>query len=381
MIPAAEGATILVLGGLLLGLAFGALVQASHFCTMGALADLRLFGSSRRLKTWVFAIAVAILGTQLLAAAGLVDLDATGYVAAGLAWGPTVLGGLLFGFGMVLTGGCASRALVRAAAGSLKAWVVLVVMALAASATQLGLLAPLHRLLREVATIPLAEGQVMWRPLAALLGLEAEAARLALAIPVAFGLAAWCLSDRRWRAQPSEMLTGLGLGLLVPAGWLLTGWLAHDPFAPVEPASLSYVSPVAQSLWLVATGSAGNPFAPALVAGTLAGAAAVAAVRGTVRLEGFGSTADLGRHLIGGALMGIGGSLAMGCTIGQGLTGLSTLGAGSLLATGGIVLGAIWALRWLETGRLAPGLDALRWRPGARRPPAAVGGAGSVGRG
>lgn len=381
MIAAAEEATVLVLGGLLLGLAFGALVQASHFCIMGALADLRLFGSGRRLKTWLLAIAVAILATQLLAAGGLVDLDATGYLAAGLAWGPALLGGLLFGFGMVLTGGCASRALVRAAAGSLKAWVVLVVMALAASATQLGLLAPVHRFLREVATLPLAEGQALWRPVAALLGLEAEAARIALAIPIALGLAAWCLSDRRWRAQPSEMATGLALGLLVPAGWLLTGWLAADPFATVEPASLGYVSPVAQSLWLVATGSAGNPFAPALVAGTLAGAAAVAIVRGTARLEGFGSTADLGRHLIGAALMGIGGSLAMGCTIGQGLTGLSTLGAGSLLATGGIVLGAIWALRWLETGRLAPALDVLRSRAGAQRPAAAAGGAAPAGRG
>lgn len=381
MITAAEGATVLILGGLLLGLVFGALVQASHFCIMGALADLRLFGSSRRLKTWVLAIAVAILGTQLLAASGLVDLDATGYVAAGLAWGPTLSGGLLFGFGMVLTGGCASRALVRAAAGSLKAWIVLVVMALAASATQLGLLAPLHRLLREVATIPLPEGQALWRPVAALLGLEAEAARLVLAIPMAVGLAAWCLSDRRWRAQPGEMLTGLGLGLLVPAGWLLTGWLAHDPFASVEPGSLGYVSPVAQSLWLVATGSATSAFAPALVAGTLAGAAAVAIVRGSTRLEGFGSTADLGRHLIGAALMGIGGSLAMGCTIGQGLTGLATLGAGSLLATAGIVLGAVWALRWLETGHLAPGLAALRTRAAARKPRAAAGSAASAGRG
>ncbi|MCS6779995.1 MAG: YeeE/YedE family protein [Geminicoccaceae bacterium] len=381
MIAAAEEATVLVLGGLLLGLAFGALVQASHFCIMGALADLRLFGSSRRLKTWLLAIAVAILSTQLLAAGGLVDLDATGYLAAGLAWGPALLGGLLFGFGMVLTGGCASRALVRAAAGSLKAWVVLAVMALAASATQLGLLAPVHRFLREVATLPLAEGQALWRPVAALLGLEAEAARIALAIPIALGLAAWCLSDRRWRAQPSEMATGLALGLLVPAGWLLTGWLAADPFATVEPASLGYVGPVAQSLWLVATGSAANAFAPALVAGTLLGAAAVAIARGTARLEGFASTADLGRHLLGAALMGIGGSLAMGCTIGQGLTGLSTLGAGSLLATGGIVLGAIWALRWLETGRLAPTLDVLRSRASARRPAAGAGRAAPLSRG
>jgi len=359
---------IRLVGGLLLGAAFGALVQARHFCIMGAVADLVLFGSARRLRVWLLAIATAVLGTQLLAAVELVPLGESGHLASRLAVGPAVLGGLLFGFGMVLAGGCASRTLVRAAAGSLKAWIVLLVMGLAALTAQLGLLAPAHGALRELTSLPLAgdaEAQALWRPLSAL-GLEPGPARLVGAFLVAGALAAFVLVDGRLRASRADLGTGTALGLLVVAGWLLTGWLAADPFEPTAPASLSYVAPVGQSLLLLATGGASGTFGPALVLGTLLGAAAAAPRAGGFRLEGFASSGDLLRHLAGGALMGVGGVLAMGCTIGQGLTGLSTLAATALLATLAILAGAAWALRFLETGRLLPRVvDVRRPRPGA----------------
>jgi uncharacterized membrane protein YedE/YeeE len=349
---------IRLVGGLLLGAAFGALVQARHFCIMGAVADLVLFGSARRLRVWLLAIATAVLGTQLLAAVELVPLGESGHLASRLAVGPAVLGGLLFGFGMVLAGGCASRTLVRAAAGSLKSWIVLLVMGLAALTAQLGLLAPAHGALRELTSLPLAgdaEAQALWRPLSAL-GLEPGPARLVGAFLLAGALAAFVLVDGRLRASRADLGTGTALGLLVVAGWLLTGWLAADPFEPPAPASLSYVAPVGQSLLLLATGGASGTFGPALVLGTLVGAAAAAPRAGGFRLEGFVSGADLARHLVGAALMGVGGTVAMGCTIGQGLSGISTLSVTSLVATLAIVAGAAWALRYLESGRLLPKL-------------------------
>lgn len=351
-----EPATLLLLGGLLLGLLAGALLQASHFCIMGAIADLVLFASARRLKVWGLAIATAVVGTQISAVAELVPLEASRHLSAGIAWGPALLGGLLFGFGMVLTGGCASRCLVRSATGSLKALVVLLVMAVAAWATQLGLLAPLHRALRAATTIEVegAGGAALWRPLVELPGLHASTARLSLALALSLALTAVALADRRLRRSPLELATGPVLGLLVVAGWLLTGHLAADPFGPPTAASLSYVAPVGQSLLWVMTGNGWTGLGPALVVGTGLGAFLVTFARGGLRLEGFASTGDLARHLVGAAFMGTGGVLAMGCTIGQGLSGLSTLAASSVLATMAIVLGACWALGWLESGRLLP---------------------------
>ncbi|MDW8341623.1 MAG: YeeE/YedE family protein [Geminicoccaceae bacterium] len=363
MIAELDPPALLVLGGILLGAGFGALAQASHFCIMGSLADLVLFGSARRLRSWLLAIAVAILGTQLAAWLGLVPLAESRHLAPAIALGPAILGGLAFGFGMVLAGGCASRSLVRAASGSLEALVVLLVMAVASWAAQLGPLAPLHRALREATTLELARPQALSEPLAALSGTGSEEARLLLGLLLGLALFLFCFADPRFRGRRAEVATGFGLGLLVVAGWLWTGWLARDPFEPAGPQSLSYVGPVAESLLYVVTGESRAPFGPALVLGTVAGAAAVALARGGFRLRAGEGAAGLGRPLLGAVLMGVGGAMAMGCTIGQGLSGVSTLGASSLVATLAIVAGGTWALRWLETGSLLLGLERRRRAP------------------
>ncbi len=347
---------MLLVGGLVLGLAVGVLIQARHFCIMGALADLVLFGSARRLRVWLLAIATAIAGTQLLAGSGLLPLAESGHLSPTLPLGPLVLGGLAFGFGMVLAGGCASRNLVRAAAGSLDALVVLLVMAVSAWAALVGLLAPAHRALREATSFTLGsspEAQAIWRALA-VAGADTGLARLATVLLVAGALLAFVLIDPRVRRSLADLATGLGLGLAVVAGWLLTGVLATDPFEPAVPTSLSYVGPVAQTLRLVIDGGGPGVLGPALVVGTFVGALLAAPAAGGFRLRGPASAAELGRHLVGGALMGVGGALAMGCTVGQGLSGLSTLSLGSLIATAAIVAGGVWALRWLEPGRLVP---------------------------
>lgn len=356
-----ESEAMAALAALLIGAVFGAVVQRSHFCTMGAVSDAALFGSFRRLRIWALAIATALLGSQAASAAGLVALEATSYRQPGLFWLGAILGGLLFGFGMVLAGGCPSRNLARLGTGSLKALVALLVTAATTYATILGVLQPLHVALRAAGTLNVGADQGLPALLAAATGLPQGAFTLALTCLVAGGLLAFCLKDGAFRRSRPEILTGLALGALVPAAWLATGWLAADPFTPAAPQSLTFVGPVGSTLyWLMAGGGERPGFAVALVAGTLAGAFAVGWGSGQVRLETFASRGDMVRHLVGGALMGVGGALAQGCTIGQGLSGVATLSAGSWLALAAILAGGWWGVKHLETGRLLPFLPAAR---------------------
>lgn len=344
--------TFLAVAGLILGLVAGVLLQRTHWCAMGAIADWAVFGSTRRLRAWALAVAVAVVGTQGLAAAGLLDLAGTSYLEPVTAVGALALGGLAFGFGMVLTGGCVSRSLARAGAGSLRSLFVLLVVALSAQATMTGLLSPLHERVRAMVSPELA-----WPGLAELvaawLGAGLAPTRLGVGLLAAVALLMWALREPTLRRPSRELAAGLGLGLLVVAGWAVNALAALDPFAEVRPTSLSYVGPTARALfWFVAGAGSLPSFGAALALGTLAGAFAAARLTGSFRPEGFVDRRDLLRHLVGGVLMGTGGTLALGCTVGQGLTGLSTLSFGSLLAVGGIVLGARSALHWLETGRL-----------------------------
>lgn len=354
-----DAAIGVALGGLILGAVFGGVVQGSHFCTMGCISDAVLFGSLRRLRVWALAVAIALLGSQALAWAGLVDLAATPYRAPSLFWLGAVLGGLLFGFGMVLAGGCVGRNLVRLGGGSLKALVTLLVMAVTAEATMLGALAPVHAGLRALGSVDLGRigaadgGAPALLSAASGLGIGFWTAILTLA--VAGALLAFVLKDAGFRRARGDMAAALVLGTLVPAGWLVTGRLGADPFAPMAPESLTYVGPTAMSLRYVMIGAGEAPgFGVALVAGTILGAAAVARHRRSLRLEVFVARDDMVRHLVGGALMGCGGVLAAGCTIGQGLTGVATLSLGSWLTLAAILAGGVWGMKYLETGRLLP---------------------------
>jgi uncharacterized membrane protein YedE/YeeE len=356
-----ESGPATLLAVFVIGAAFGGLVQRSHFCTMGAVSDAALFGSFRRLRLWALAIATALLGSQALDAAGLVDLAATSYRQPGLFWPGAILGGLLFGFGMVQAGGCPSRNLVRLGGGSLKALVALLVTGVATYATILGILAPLHAALRAVGTVPLGDDQGLPALLAAATGLPQGLAVFAVTLLAASGLLAFAFRDPAFRRSPAELLTGIGLGVLVPLCWLATSRLGADPFAPPAAQSLTYVGPVGDAVyWLMAGGTGRAGFAVALVAGTVSGAFAVAAWRRQLRIEAFAARDDMVRHLVGGTLMGVGGALAQGCTIGQGLTGVATLGLGSWLALAAILAGGWWGVKHLETGRLLPFLPASR---------------------
>lgn len=355
-------ALLLALGAGLLGVAAGWLIERTHFCTMGAISDAYLFGSRRRLRAWALAIATALLLTQLAAATGLVELAESFYLAPRIEPLGLLVGGMLFGIGMVLAGGCASRNLVRLGAGSLKALVVVLVLGLTAFATMAGALVLPAAALRGALAWPL---DAPTQSLGAILAMSGHVTRpvadLGLGLLLAGGLAVFALKDRAFRRSSADLGLGLGLGLLVVLGFLLTGWLLADPFDPVPVASLAFVAPTARAVFWTMTGNGLWPgFGAALALGTVLGAALSAGLGGRFAIETFRARDDMLRHVAGGALMGFGGILALGCTIGQGVTGFATLAVGSFVAMAGIVAGALLALRRLERGswRAALGLKA-----------------------
>lgn len=340
-------------GGFAIGVIFGVIVTITNFCTIGAIADVTLSGDWRRFRSWGLAAAVALAGAQALDGAGLVHLASSVYLASSLDWVGALAGGLVFGAGMALAGGCPSRNLVRAAAGDLRSLTTLIVMAVFAHVALNGAVAPLREAASAATAIALPSGMtVSLADLCAFaIGADGQALRPWLAGLLVAGLLSWCLASRHFRASPRHVLAGLGVGACAVAGWAVTG-AARDEFAlvPVVPMSLGFVRPVADEMDYAMrfTGIPTTSFGVGLVAGCLAGALAVALARGTVVPRGFAGTGDTGRNLAGAAMMGLGGVLALGCSIGQGVSGISTMAATSFMATGAIIAGAMAGLRYLE---------------------------------
>jgi uncharacterized protein len=350
-----EAPLALALGGLLLGALFGALVTRTNFCTMGALADLRALGDGRRLRAWVLAIAVAMLGVQALSALNFLPLDKSMYLTPRLNWLGNLTGGALFGFGMVYAGGCASRNLARVGGGDLRALVTLILMGLFAYMTIGGVIGPARAALEQATSIDLAAMRIVSQSLgdilARLTGQPSGVMSLILGVVGAGLLIHFALSDKAFRTSPANIASGLGIGLIVTAGWALTG-LAFDDLSdkPVAPISLTYVRPSGDTLeWLARYTALGLPgFGVTSVFGAVAGAFLMSLAMGRFSIQTFADSTDTLRNMGGAALMGIGGVMALGCTVGQGITGLSTLALGSLLSVVGIVAGSWFALGRLE---------------------------------
>jgi hypothetical protein len=254
---------------------------------------------------------------------------------------------------MVLTGGCPSRNLARAGGGDLRSLVTLVFLGLFAYMAIGGLLAPLRAALEQATTIPslAAPTQGLDDMVAASAGVGAFAGRLAVLLVVAGAALLYCFGDKRFRASPVHVISGLGVGLTVVAGWAVTGF-AFDEMAarPVPPISLTYVRPAGDALeWLGRFTAAPVPgFGVASVLGALFGAFTAAVLMGRFHVATFADTGDTLRNLAGAALMGVGGVMALGCTVGQAVTGISTLAAGSFLTFAAIVAGGFMGLRLLE---------------------------------
>jgi len=356
--------SVVAAGAFALAFAFGAVTQATGFCTMGAVADLVLVGDWRRFRAWMLALAVAMAASQGLAAAGWIDLGRSPYLSGGgIPLAGAILGGVAFGIGMVLAGGCGAKTLVRLGGGNLKSLVVVLVVGLTAMATIKGVLAPLRLALDRATTVPLKATGLAAPSVPAVLerlGLEPDPARWLPVVAIGGGLILWCFKDAAFRRSPRHWGSGLAVGALVAAGWGVTGMLGDDPFEPIALASFSFIGPIGDSLiYLMTYTGATVTFGIASVAGVVAGAFAAARTRREFRLETFTDPDDLSRHLTGAVLMGLGGVLAMGCTIGQGLSGFSTLSLASPLALGGILLGGLIGLKRLEEGGFSAAVTAL----------------------
>jgi hypothetical protein len=344
----------LALGGLLVGLLYGSIAFRTNFCTMGAISDFMTFGDYRRFRAWLLAAGVAIAGAQALDYTGVVPLAKSMYLAPNVNWLGHILGGLVFGFGMMFAGGCPSRNLTRVGSGDLRALLTLVVLGIFAYMAIGGVLGPSRAWLEQATVLPLAGSdrtQSIGDVFAAFTGLPTTTARLAIAMAVVAGILVLCFKDMRFRTSPAHILSGLGIGLCVVAGWAVTG-MAFDELTdkPVQPVSLTYVRPAGDTLdWLQRFTALGLPgFGVASVFGAVAGAFLAALAMRRIHLVTFSGVADTLRSLFGAALMGVGGVMALGCTIGQGITGVSTLAIGSFLTFGAIVAGGMAGLKALE---------------------------------
>ena len=345
-----------------LAVVFGAVANRVNFCTMGAVTDVVTMGDWRRMRMWLLAIAVAIAGATWLEATGLADLGKSIYTAPRVAWLSHLVGGFLFGFGMTLASGCGSKLLIRAGAGNLKSAVTLIVLAVAAYMTLKGLFAvwrvnTLDTLRLDTTVFGAARSDLG----SVATALSGGSIKVALSLAIAAAVAAFALASRDFRASREMLAGGVVIGAIIVAGWYVTGHLGHvaeDPRTLEEafvgtnsgkPESYSFVAPVAYLLELLLLWSDQSrivTFGIAGVLGMAAGSAAVALATRTFRWEGFASTEDLVNHIAGGVLMGFGGVCALGCTIGQGLTGISTLAIGSFFALAAIIAGCVAALKY-----------------------------------
>ncbi len=357
-----------LLAGFGIGGVLGAVATKTNFCTLGAVSDWVNMGHTGRMRAWVFSMAVALAGVMAMEAAGWLDLGTSSfppYRTPQFAWLRYIAGGLVFGVGMTLASGCGSKTLIRIGGGNLKSVVALIAAAVCA---YLMMWTPLFERafvpwIRPT-TIDLSQygmaTQEMGSIVAGMLGMQATPAfKLAVAGVALAVMLAYVFRSADFRESRDNILGGLVVGLAVAAGWYVTGgapgqaWKEFAEMATavpsrVQPQSYTFISPMgdtvhylldADNLLLINFGMAG-------FAGVVIGALLYTLVTGNFRYERFANAKDFGAHALGGALMGIGGVLAMGCTVGQGITGVSTLAMGSLLAFFSMVIGAAGTMKY-----------------------------------
>lgn len=330
-----------LIGGVVLGLA----ARLGDFCTLGALESAIYGRDQKRLRLWGVVLGVAILGTQLGAMAGVIDLPATIYHA--IDWNPiaSIFGGLVFGYGMAMAGNCGFGALVRFGGGDLRSLVVVVVMGIFGFIALSGPLAPLRN---AVFPQPEATGpQGILHDLTGLTGLPP------LIFILAIGLAAlvWALSHKGLRSDLRMVAWGVAAGLAVVWCFVGTSWVGDASLGAIAPEGPSFTAPVGRTLIYLMTSTAGGlTFSVGTVVGVMAGALLGSTIRGLFKWEACEDPRELGRQVGGAALMGIGGVIAMGCSVGQGVTGFAALAWSGPLTIGAIAVGAVFGLRQLIGG-------------------------------
>ncbi|MCA2998304.1 MAG: YeeE/YedE family protein [Rhodocyclaceae bacterium] len=342
----------------------GAISARTQFCTLGAVSDIVNMNDWSRMRMWVLAMAVAIIGAQMLYALGIIDLSKAFYVRPNVTWLSYIVGGLLFGIGMTLASGCGSRTLVRIGGGNVKSIVVFVFLGIAAYMTMKGLfgvwrVASIDKVAVDLTASGIAT-QEFGSLLATMLGISKKAAQICAASVIAGALLIWVFMGREFRSSVDGWLGGLGYGLAVVAGWYITAKVGFGENRETlemvffgtnsrTAESITFVAPIAYSLELLmlwSDKSLAVTFGIASVSGMILGAFVYSIVFKRFRWEGFVSVDDTRNHLVGAVLMGVGGVTAMGCTIGQGVTGLSTLAVGSIFALTAMIIGCAVTLKY-----------------------------------
>jgi hypothetical protein len=346
----------------------GAVANKTNFCTMGAVSDWINMGDKGRLRAWLLAIAVAMAGVLVLEAMGKINLSGTTfppYRTANFAWLRYLLGGVMFGIGMTLASGCGNKTLVRVGGGNLKSLVVLVI---ASTMAYLMLWSDFYGIVFDSWMAPLTinlagagiKAQTLDGIVGGVMGMESTAAlHQTIGGGIVLVLLLYTFSAADFRSNRDNILGGAVVGLAVIAGWYLTGgqwgsewkeWaeMADTPPSRVEVQSFTFISPMGDSVrylmdpanfWLI-------NFGIAALAGVIAGSLVYSLIRRSFRIEWFANAGDFANHALGAVLMGVGGVLAMGCTIGQAITGVSTLAVGSMLTFAAIVAGAAATMKF-----------------------------------
>lgn len=346
----------------------GAVANKTNFCTMGAVSDWVNIGDTGRMRAWVFAMTVALIGVIALEAGGVVNLSGETfppYRTANFAWLRYLVGGLMFGIGMTLGSGCGNKTLVRVGSGNLKS---LTVLAIAMIFSYLMLWTPFYEKLFHpwiaATTINLAQHgvptQEVGSVLSGMFGMQpSRTLNFSVAVVVALGMLAFVLKSSDFRGSFDNILGGTVIGLAVVAGWYLTGgamgqaWkeyaeMATDIPSRVQVQSFTFISPMGDTVRYLlqpAKLSLIN-FGVMALAGVIAGSLIYALATKSFRIEWFASFRDFVNHAAGGVLMGVGGVLSMGCTVGQAITGVSTLAIGSILTFLAIVIGAAGTMKY-----------------------------------
>ncbi len=360
-----------VLWGFFFGaFALGWISQRTHFCTMGAVADVVNMQDWTRARQWVMAIGLAMIGFAGLTSLGLVDPSKTLYTTPKWYVVSTLVGGVMFGYGMVISSGCGNKTLVRIGSGNLKSLVVFFVMGVSAFATLKGITAVLRVNTVDTVTVDMANGANLGSVVSSLSGLPAGQA-FTLTGLVLGGLLVLAVLRHADFWSFENFLASVGVGALVTAMWWVSG---HLGFVPEHPETLeavyvgtastrieafSFVAPMAHSLdWLMFYSDKAKVLTVGVMAvvGVISGSTVSSLLDKSFRWEGFANVQDLAYHLSGAVLMGVGGVTALGCTIGQGLSGLSTLSLNAVVATAAIVAGAVLAIRH-QVARLERELD------------------------
>jgi len=348
-----------ITAGLAIGGAIGAAVLLTNFCALGGIADILFARDWRRLRAWVLAAGIALVGVHVLDTGGAVPLDRAQSLDPYILWLPALMGGLLFGFGMALGGGCISRALTRIGAGSLKSLLIVTVIALAAAATTAGVLAPLNAALGRAAVLETFGPGGLHRIFANIPFVHEELVRWFFVGLIGTSFIWFALKDAWFRQSKDQLWGGIIVGAAVVAAWYVAGRL-FEATGALSFTAINFVPPLAD-LALAATGNAPALFPLATLLGVPLGALIAGALTGNLAYEPLGDRADTWRSMIGAALMGIGGTIAMGCTFGQGLSGVSTLSPASFIAVAAMIAGVVWGIRYFEAGSLWGGLKlALR---------------------